>query len=554
MNTDITLLPAWKALGKEAEALRQTSVRQLFAGDADRVAAMHLRCGDLLADFSKQRISRRALALLRELADARQVEARIAGLFAGDTVNPTERRPALHMALRANPGDCYQENGRDVVVDVLAERSKLRDCCASIHSGAWRGISGEAITDVVNLGIGGSDLGPRMAEQALAASLKPGLRVHFVSNIDGADLASLLRRLSPQRTLFIVASKTFTTQETLSNARSAVAWLLAANPASQRQSVLAKHCLAVSANVAAAAEFGIAADNIFAFWDWVGGRYSLWSSVGLGLALAVGMDNFEAMLAGAREMDVHFRQAPLAANLPATLALLEVWNSNFLGAETHAIVPYSRSLHLLPAYLQQLVMESNGKSVDNDGRTLRCQSSPIVWGSAGSDAQHSYFQLLHQGGRLVPIDFIAFAQADFPLGEHHQMLLANCLAQSEALMRGCSEAEARQALEDAGMKADEVARLLPHKIFAGSQPTTTLLLPRLSPRTLGMLIALYEHQVFVTAAIWGINPFDQFGVELGKQMANALLPALRDGELPAGCSDSTRFLLDYCRSDHGRSS
>jgi len=544
-----TLLPSWQALAGEAQVLRSTHLRQLFAADAGRVALMSLRCGDLAADFSKQRLSPRVLDLLRALAAECDVVGEIGRLFAGETVNPTEGRPALHMALRAAAGDSFRHAGRELVPGILAERNRLRSFCASVGDGAWRGCTGEAISDVVNLGIGGSDLGPRMAEQALAAYAKSGLRLHFVSNVDGADLASLLARLAPARTLFVVASKTFTTQETMSNAHAALAWLIEAHPGVARADILGRHCVAVTAKVDAAATFGIPAENVFAFWDWVGGRYSLWSSVGLGVALAVGMDGFEAMLSGAREMDAHFRDAPLATNLPLTLALLDVWNSNFLGAETHAVIPYSRSLHLLPAYLQQLEMESNGKAVDRDGRPLACLAAPIVWGSAGTDAQHSYFQLLHQGGRLVPIDFIAFARPDFRLGSQHQMLLANCFAQSEALMRGRTEAEAKCELEAAGLSAAEVARLLPHKLFPGNQPSTTLLLPALTPRTLGMLVALYEHKVFAASAIWGINPFDQFGVELGKQMANALLPSLSEGEAPAGMSESTRFLIAYCREN-----
>ena len=545
---DLARLPAWQALQAEAARLRSRHLRDLFAAQDRRSEDLSLTCGDLLLDFSKQRVDATTLALLRQLAVERDVGAQIARLFAAETVNHTEGRAAIHMALRATEADHYALGGSDVVPTVLAERNKLRAFCERVHSGTWRGCSGEAITDVVNLGIGGSDLGPRMAVAALAGCARPGLRVHFASNVDGADLGLLLRELRPQTTLFIIASKTFTTQETLANADSALAWLMAGCPGVGREQVVAAHCVAVSAKVTAAAAWGVPAANIFAFWEWVGGRYSLWSSVGLGLGLAVGTDAFAQMLAGAHEMDRHFRQAPLAENLPLTLALLDVWNNNFLGAETHAIVPYSRSLHLLPAYLQQLEMESNGKSVRNDGSALGVRAAPIVWGSAGTDAQHSYFQLLHQGGRLVPIDFIAFARSDFPLGEHHPLLLANCFAQSEALMRGRTEAEARQELAAAGMGSAEVARLLPHKVFPGNQPSTTLLLPLLTPRSLGKLIALYEHKVFAAACIWDVNPFDQFGVELGKQMANALLPALTQGQVPATMSASTQQLIAYCRA------
>ena len=539
--------PCWRSLGAEAVALRGTHLRELFARDPERTAAMHLVVGELLVDYSKQRISCRALDLLRELARERDVVTQIGRLFGGELVNATERRPALHMALRAAGGDVYRHGGQDIVPAVLAERAKLRAFCAAVHAGSWRGLTGKTISDVVNIGIGGSDLGPRMAVQALAARAQPGLALHFVSNIDAADLSSVLRGLVPERTLIIVASKTFTTQETMANAASAIAWLAQAHPGARRESLLEKHCVAVTARPDAASRFGLPAQNCFAFWDWVGGRYSLWSSVGLGLALAVGMDAFEEMLCGAREMDIHFRDAPLEQNLPLTLALIDVWNGNFLDAGSHAIIPYSASLKLLPAYLQQLEMESNGKSVDRAGSPLARPAAAVVWGSAGTDAQHSYFQLLHQGGRLVPIDFIAFARADFPLGDHQRMLLANCLAQGEALMRGRNEAEARAELEAAGMSSADIEELLPHKVFPGNQPSTTLLAPALTPHSLGALLALYEHKVFAAASIWGINPFDQFGVELGKQMADALLPALSGGEQPM-MSASTRLLTAYCRS------
>ncbi len=546
---DPTTLPAWHALTREAEALQATHLRELFAADSERVPQLTSSCGELLVDFSKQRVTARTMALLHALAREAGVDRQIAGLYAGATVNVSEGRAALHMALRADDGEVYHDAGRNVVPEVQRERERMRAFCSRMDSDSRPGTAGRSITDVVNLGIGGSDLGPRMAAQALCARANPMRRVHFVSNIDGADLASLLAGLDPRRTLFIVVSKTFTTQETLANARSALAWARAGLPADAGSEVLAGQFVAITANVKAAAAFGIAAENIFAFWEWVGGRYSLWSAVGLSLALANGMDDFEAMLAGAREMDRHFRDAPAEQKLPLTLALLEVWNSNFLAAQTRAVIPYSRSLHLFPSYLQQLEMESNGKSVGRDGQRLHTGTSPIVWGSAGSDAQHAYFQLLHQGGRLVPCDFIAFAESDFPLPGHHDQLLANCFAQSEALMHGRTEAEARRELANAGLAETEIARLLPHKIFAGNQPSTTILLPSLSPRTLGMLIALYEHKVFAAAALWGINPFDQWGVELGKQLATQLLPALTGSEnagMDARLNPSTRQLIAYC--------
>jgi glucose-6-phosphate isomerase len=455
----------------------------------------------------------------------------------------------MHMALRADAGDQFSADGVDVMPAVLLERDRMRDLCARVSGGRWRGVSGHPLTDVVNLGIGGSDLGPRMAARALTAWHRPGVKVHFVSNVDAADLAPLLARLDPHRTLFVVASKTFTTQETLCNARSARSWLEAAARADglAESAVVPAHFVAVTANTAAAAAFGIPADNTLAFWDWVGGRYSLWSAVGLPLALAIGMDGFAAMLRGARAMDLHFRLAPYEHNLPLTLALIDIWNCNFLGAETHAVIPYSRSCDLLPSYLQQLEMESNGKSVNRDGQRLSIHTAPIVWGSAGTDAQHAYLQLLHQGGRLIPADFVAFAEADFPLSDHHDRLLACAFAQTEALMNGKSEADSRRELADSGASEEDIERLAPHRVLPGNQPTTTLLLSRLTPEALGALIALYEHKTFAAAAIWGINCFDQWGVELGKQVATRLLPLVQGAGAGADLNPSTRQLIDFCR-------
>ncbi len=544
MTRSPTFLPAWRALTGEAQTLGKRHLRELFATDPERVPSLTQRAGDLLLDFSKQRITAHTLTLLHDLAREAGVTKQIDELFRGELVNVSEGRAALHMALRAGSKDEYFFSGKNVVSAVALERMKMRGFCQSLHSETWVGCSGKRITDVVNLGIGGSDLGPRMAAQALSSRARQGLKVHFVSNVDGADLGSLLPSLDPQTTLFIVASKTFTTQETLANARSALAWLEVGLDVTD---VLTRHFVAVTANVAAAGAFGIPEENTFAFWDWVGGRYSLWSSVGLPLALAIGMDDFEAMQDGARKMDLHFRDSPIEKNLPVTLALLDIWNGNFLGAETRAVIPYSFSLGLLPSYLQQLEMESNGKAMDRDGQKLEASSSAVVWGSAGTDAQHAYFQLLHQGGRLVPCDFIAFAEADYPLPGHHDRLLASCFAQSEALMSGRSEDEARNELIAQKYSAEDIARLLPHKIFPGNQPSTTMLLPSLSPEALGMLIALHEHKVFAAAAIWGINPFDQWGVELGKQLASKLLPALTDGNEAPGMNPSTHQLIRYCR-------
>jgi glucose-6-phosphate isomerase len=434
--------------------------------------------------------------------------------------------------------------GHDVMPAVHAELEKMRHFVGEIHGRHWRGATGEPISDIVNIGIGGSDLGPRMATQALAAFHHPELKVHYVANLDGADLATVLAGLQPRTTLFIIASKTFTTQETMQNAASARKWLTTA----LGEGAVARHFVAVSTNLAEVARFGIDPANAFAFWDWVGGRYSLWSVIGLPLALAVGFDNFKKLLAGAHAMDEHFFSAPPAENLPGLLALLEIWNSNFLGAGTRALLPYSQSLGLLPRYLQQLEMESNGKQADRQGAALEYSTAPVLWGEPGTNGQHAFYQLIHQGGRLIPCEFIVCKQPDFDLPGHHEKLLANCFAQAEALMRGKTLAETTTELTAGGMAAEQVARLAPCRSFPGNQPSTTLLLPRLDPFTLGALLALYEHKVFVESIIWDINPFDQWGVEYGKQLAGRLLPII-EGKAPlAGLDSSTAGLIAAAKS------
>jgi glucose-6-phosphate isomerase len=450
----------------------------------------------------------------------------------------------LHVALRnIDAGDPpISVAGRDVMPDVHAVLDTMRDFCTAIHSGKWRGATGERITDVVNIGIGGSDLGPRMATQALAAFHMPNLRVHYVANVDGADLAVTLADLSPRTTLFVIASKTFTTQETMQNASTARAWLTA----TLGEAAVARHFVAVSTALDKVAAFGIDPHNAFAFWDWVGGRFSLWSAIGLPLALAIGFDRFAQLLAGARAMDQHFFTAPPLENLPALLALIELWNADFVGLQTRAVLPYSQSLGLLPRYLQQLEMESLGKQIDRDGKLVGCPTLPILWGEPGTNGQHAFYQLLHQGGRALSCEFIACRQADFPVPGHHEKLLANCFAQSAALMQGKTEAEARAELSRAVPPAPTF--LAPYKIFPGNQPSTTLLLPRLDPHTLGALIALYEHKVFTLGVLWHLDAFDQWGVEYGKQIASSLLPML-EGEAPvAGVDNSTAGLIAACMS------
>ncbi len=515
--------PAWHALTAHAEALRQLHLRELFAADPERFANFSLRHDGLLLDFSKQRVSAETLALLRQFAATADCDGWKARMLAGEPINHTEDRAVRHMALRA---------GTNAPPEVRAVLSHMQRFCESIHSGRWRGFSGERISDVVNIGIGGSDLGPRMVAKALAAWQQPDIEVHFVANVDSADIAPLLARLNPRTTLFIVASKTFTTLETLTNAHTARDWLVAA---AGDPDAVARHFVALSTNIDATWEFGIAAENVFEFWDWVGGRFSLWSAIGLSIALAVGWRHFEQLLAGARAMDDHFLTAPAAESLPLTLALLTLWNTDFLGAGTHAVLPYSQSLALLPAYLQQLEMESNGKQTDRDGNPLGIATSPVLWGEAGTNGQHSFYQLFHQGGQTIPCDFIALREADFPLAGHHAKLLANCLAQSAALAFGQTRAE--------GEVAGVPPALVPYKVFPGNQPSTTLVLPRLTPYTLGQLLALYEHKVFCLGVLWNLNSFDQWGVELGKQLANRLTPLLEGAGDDRDFDTSTRGLV-----------
>ena len=548
--TPILDTPAWKHVERHAHGLRDVHLRDLFDQDAARFARLSVRWNDWLLDLSKQRIKPETLPLLAGLWNAAAVPAWIAKMRAGEPINHTERRAVLHVALR-HAGGPIEVDAQDVMPGVRAVLEKMRGFCDAVHSGTWRGATGEPITDVVNIGIGGSDLGPRMATQALAAHRVPHLRVHYVANVDGADLATTLAGLSPRTTLFIIASKTFTTQETMQNAGSARAWLVQA----LGEAAVARHFVAVSTALDKVAAFGIDTGNAFAFWDWVGGRFSLWSAIGLPLALAIGFERFAQLLAGARAMDEHFFTAPPLENLPALLALVELWNADFIGLQTRAVLPYSQSLGLLPRYLQQLEMESLGKQIDRDGKLVGCPTLPILWGEPGTNGQHAFYQLLHQGGRALSCEFIACKAADFPLPGHHEKLLANCFAQSAALMKGKTEAEARAELADAvppaptfsGAAPADPFFLAPYKIFPGNQPSTTLLLPRLDPFNLGALVALYEHKVFTLGVLWHLDAFDQWGVEYGKQIASSLLPML-EGKAPVtGVDSSTAGLIDACK-------
>lgn len=536
--------PAWAALAAHA-ATERPPLRALFAADPDRFGRFSRRLDGLLVDYSKQRILPETMALLQDLAQAADLAGWRARLFGGERINATEDRAVLHMALRHDGPEPMTVDGRDVMPEVRAVRDQMRRFAGAVHDGSWTGHRGDRIRQVVNIGIGGSDLGPRMAVAALAACRRPDIETHFVSNVDGADLAAVLGRCDPATTLFVVSSKTFTTQETMANAASARAWLVAGLG---DEAAVARHFVAVSTNEAAVKAFGIAPENMFRFWDWVGGRLSLWSAIGLPVALALGYDRFEELLAGAAAMDRHFRDAAFTDNLPVLLALVGIWNNNFLGADALAVLPYSQSLRLLPSFLQQLDMESNGKSTGRDGAPVGWATGPILFGEPGTNGQHAFYQLIHQGTRLIPCDFIAAANPDLPLGQHHDLLLANFLAQPEALMRGKTAEEVRAELAASGLSGAALERLLPHKVFPGNRPSTSILMERLDPRRLGMLIALYEHKVFVQGAIWGIYSFDQWGVELGKQLAGKLLPELRGPLAPEAHDASTNGLLAAIRA------
>ena len=541
----LTDLPAWKALKAHHQEVAALSMRELFAADPGRFEKFSLRWDEFLFDYSKNRINEETLPLLFDLARQVGLGARIEAMFGGRRINVTEDRAVLHVALRHRDNRPMPVDGVDVMPKVRAVLDKMRTFSDAVRSGRWLGFTGQPMTDVVNIGIGGSDLGPLMVCEALKHYAQPGLRVHFVSNVDATHLAETLKALDPATTLFIVASKTFTTQETLTNAWSARDWLVAKLG---DETAVGRHFVALSTNGEAVEAFGIDPENMFEFWDWVGGRYSLWSAIGLSIALAVGMDRFEELLDGAHAVDEHFRMAPLEENIPVVMALLGVWYVNFFGAESHAVLPYEQYLSRFPAYLQQGDMESNGKRVTLDGEEVDYATGPIIWGEPGTNGQHAFYQLIHQGTRLIPCDFIAGVNSLNPLGRHQPILLSNFLAQTEALMKGKNEAEARAELEASGLAPDEVEKLLPHKVFPGNRPTNSLLYRLLTPRTLGALIAFYEHKIFVQGVVWNVNSFDQWGVELGKQLAKAILPELEGEKAPTGHDSSTLGLIEYCRS------
>ncbi len=532
---NLTTTPAWAALTKHASEQADITLNQRFTADADRFEKYQLSAPSWFLDYSKNHINDEIMSGLLALAESQKVSAKLASMFNGDVVNPTEGRAALHSALRYQGSDPIKVGGRDVMPDVRSVLKQMEAFAEKVRSGTWLGFSGKRITDVVNIGIGGSDLGPLMATEALKPFAHEALSLHFVSNVDGSHMVSTLKKVDPETTLFIVASKTFTTIETITNATTARDWFLDSKAS---DADVAKHFVALSTNAENVSAFGIDTDNMFEFWDWVGGRYSLWSAIGLPLMLSIGPDAFNRFLTGAADMDEHTKSAPLGSNMPVVLALLTVWYSNFKGACTHLIAPYDQYLHRFPAYLQQLTMESNGKSVHIDGSDITVSTGPVVWGEPGTNGQHAYFQLLHQGTHLIPADFIVAAESCNPCGNHHELLIANCLAQTEALMKGKSTDEVVSDMKAAGVAEAKIDELKTHRTFAGNRPTNTLLTQRLDAYALGALIAMYEHKVFVEAAIWDINPFDQWGVELGKQLATTIYDDMSEA-VKAGVSVSS---------------
>ncbi|MDB5572224.1 MAG: pgi [Hyphomicrobiales bacterium] len=537
--TQAAIATALAALEGHRVEIASRRIVDLFADDPGRAQRFRARLDDLVFDYSKHRASGVTLAHLFSLARAARLEAQRDALFRGEAVNLTEGRAAMHMALRDFSGGPAPVGGRDVTADVRAERGRMLAFAEQVREGRIRGATGQRFTDVVNIGIGGSDLGPAMAARALSPFGVGGPHAHFVSNVDGADLADTLKRLDLARTLFVVSSKTFTTQETMTNAASARARVAQA----LGEAAVGDHFAAVSTKLDLVADFGIQPDRVFGFWDWVGGRYSLWSSIGLALAISIGPANFEEFLRGGADADRHFAEAPMQDNIPVLMGLLGVWYRNAWGYGAHAVIPYDQRLARFPAYLQQLDMESNGKSVTRDGTPVAMATAPVIWGEPGTNGQHAFFQMLHQGTDVIPVDFLVAAQPIEADAHHHDLLFANCLAQSEALMRGRSRAEVEAQLRRQGLPDAEVARLAPHKVFEGDRPSSTFLYRRLDPRTLGRLVALYEHKVFVQSAIWNINAFDQWGVELGKELCSRLAPVVADGAAPLDALDPATAAL-----------
>lgn len=532
---------AWSKLEDHYKKISRTHLRELFAEDDDRFNKFSLQLEDILFDYSKNRITEKTLQHLVDLAEECELDKAITAMFTGDAINQTEGRAVLHTALRNFSGEPVQADGKDVMPDVQQVWQQMRQFCERVHSGAWTGFTGKKIRYIVNIGIGGSDLGPYMVTEALKPYWIDGIQVYFVSNVDATHIAETLKKINAEETLFLIASKTFTTQETMTNAHTARSWFL---QAAHDEAHVAKHFVALSTNEKEVTKFGIDKANMFGFWDWVGGRYSLWSSIGLSIALTVGYDNFELLLKGGHAADNHFRSTPFDKNIPVIMGLVGLWYTNFFGSQTEAILPYDQYLHRFAAYFQQGNMESNGKSVDRKGKAVSYSTGPVIWGEPGTNGQHAFYQLIHQGTVLIPCDFIAPAISHNPLGDHHPKLLSNFFAQTEALMNGKTEKEAEAELEKAGKTEEEIEAIAPFKAFEGNRPTNSFLIKQITPYTLGQLIALYEHKIFVQGVIWNIFSFDQWGVELGKQLANKILPELQHNDPVSGHDASTNGLIN----------
>jgi len=538
---DPTRTMAWKQLEGHYEVMKNTQMRDMFREDPERFQRLSLQFEDITMDYSKNIINEETMSFLLKLAVECKVGDAVEAMFTGSAINETEGRAVLHTALRNRSNTPVYVGGEDVMPEVNAVLSQMEGFSENIISGQWKGYTGKPITDIVNIGIGGSDLGPCMVTEALKPYRKPDIRAHFVSNIDGTHITETLKKVSPETVLFIIASKTFTTQETMTNAHTARKWFL---DSAKKDAYIKHHFVAVSTNEKDVTAFGIDAANMFRLWDWVGGRYSLWSAIGLSIACTIGFRHFVELLEGAHAMDSHFRKTPLEKNIPVILAMIGIWYNNFFGAGTHAIIPYDQYLHRFPAYFQQGDMESNGKTTDRSGNRFSCQTGPIIWGEPGTNGQHAFFQLIHQGTKLIPCDFIAPAASHNPVGEHHRMLLSNFFAQTEALMKGKPEEEVREELAQSGASDEEIKRLTPFRTFTGNRPSNTLLFAKVTPRTLGSLIAMYEHKIFVQGVIWNIFSFDQWGVELGKQLAKRILPELTDDRQVTSHDASTNGLIN----------
>lgn len=532
---------SWQQLKEHYEEMKAVKMKELFANDAKRFNHYHVQFDDILFDYSKNIISDKTLELLRQLADECQLPAAIKSMFTGDPINETEGRSVLHTALRNFSKNPVNTEGKNVMPQVKKVLKKMKIFCDAVHSGDHRGYTGKRIRYIVNIGIGGSDLGPLMVSEALKPYWEKDIETFFVSNVDGTHIAETLKKVNPEKTLFLVASKTFTTQETMTNAHTAREWFL---KSAKKEAHIAKHFVALSTNEAEVVKFGIDKNNMFEFWDWVGGRYSLWSAIGLSIALTIGYKNFEQLLKGAYSADTHFQNTPFEKNIPVLMGLIGLWYTDFYGSQTEAILPYDQYLHRFAAYFQQGNMESNGKSIDRNGNPVQYATGPVIWGEPGTNGQHAFYQLIHQGTPLIPCDFIAPAQTHNPIGDHHPKLLSNFFAQTEALMNGKTSEEARAELEKQNMHAEKIDKLLPFKVFAGNRPTNSILVKKITPYTLGQLIALYEHKIFVQGVIWNIFSFDQWGVELGKQLANKILPELQNSEEVTSHDSSTNGLIN----------